>query len=542
MKFISIYDTSLRDGSQSEDAVLTLGDKIKIALKLDELGVAYIEGGWPGSGQLDSDFFSEISNHVLKNSVVSAFGSTHHPSRKPENDANLKAIIAAKTKLCCIFGKSWQLHATEALSITPEQNLEVISGSVSFLKKYVPQVFFDAEHFFDGYKHNRDYALAVLKIALEAGADALVLCDTNGGSLPHEIKPIMAEAVKNYPDAVFGIHAHNDCELAVANSIAAVQAGATQIQGTINGFGERCGNANLCSIIPILEIKEQNYKCLPEGRLEQMRAVSNYVSEVANMPPFSRQPFVGRSAFAHKGGVHVSAITRNASLYEQINPALVGNAQRVLLSDLAGRSNIVTLAKRFGFHLDKDQPVVKGILAELKRKANLGYDYAAAEASVELLLLRKLTQHGLREFFKLIQFKVIECKTSGDNPPLSEATVTVEVKGLIEHTAAFGQGPVNALDTALRKALTGFYPRLAEMRLVDFKVRVLTASRDNSGTASQVRVLIESSDRENKWVTVGVSYNIIEASWQALTDSVTYKLYKDEKPSCQQTEQPLVGK
>jgi 2-isopropylmalate synthase len=354
---------------------------------------------------------------------------------------------------------------------------------------------------------------------------------------------MVKEALKIAPDALFGIHAHNDCELAVANSIVAVLAGATQVQGTINGFGERCGNANLCSIIPVLEIKEQAYQCLPEGKLKLLRAVSNYVSEVANISPFSRQPFVGRSAFAHKGGVHVSAIAREASLYEQINPTLVGNTQRVLLSDLAGRSNIVTLAKRFGFHLDKDQPVVKGLLADLKHKAGLGYDYAAAEASVELLLLRKLARCGVREFFKLIQFKVIEAKTQGDQPPQSEATVTVEVEGKTEHTAAFGHGPVNALDNALRKALTGFYPRLAEMRLVDFKVRVLAASADNSGTASQVRVLIESSDQESKWVTVGVSFNIIEASWQALADSVTYKLYKDENgaSSCQKKSTAVAG-
>lgn len=528
MKNITIYDTTLRDGAQSEDVSLTLEDKIKIALKLDEFGVSYIEGGWPGSSPLDTNFFKEIANYSLKNSVISAFGSTHHPSSSPENDANLKAIIASGVKACTIFGKTWDIHATEALRVPLERNLELIANSVSHLKKHIAEVFFDAEHFFDGYKANPEYALAAIKSAHEAGADTLVLCDTNGGSLPGEIEKIVKDVVKALPDAKIGIHTHNDCEVAVANSLAAVAAGATHIQGTINGVGERCGNANLCSIIPNLEIKIGDYKCLPEGKMGMLRAISNYVAEVANMSPFSRQPFVGRSAFAHKGGVHVSAVARNASLYEHIDPDLVGNNQRVLLTDLAGRSNIVALAKRFGFHLDKDQPVVKGLLAELKAKANLGYDYAAAEASVELLLLRKLGRRGVREFFKLVQFKAMEFKSAPDTPPQSEATVTLEVEGVNEHTAAFGMGPVNAMDTALRKALCGFYPRLAEMRLVDFKVRVLTASKSHQGTASQVRVLIESADHDSKWVTVGVSYNIIEASWQALVDSITYKLYKDE--------------
>lgn len=528
MKKITIYDTTLRDGAQSEDVSLTLEDKIKIALRLDEFGVAYIEGGWPGSSPLDTAFFKEIANYGLKNSIIAAFGSTHHPSSSPESDGNLKNIVASGVKACTIFGKTWDLHVHEALRVSPERGLEIIAGSVRHLKRSVGEVFFDAEHFFDGYKNNREYALAAIRAAREAGADAIVLCDTNGGTLPDEIRDITADVVKVLPETVIGIHTHNDCGCAVAGSLMAVLAGATQVQGTVNGVGERCGNANLCSIIPNLEIKKGGYRCLPEGNLALLKSVSNYVAEVANMSPFSRQPYVGRSAFAHKGGVHVSAVSRNAALYEHIDPDLVGNDQRVLLTDLAGRSNIVALAKRFGFHLDKDQPVVKGLLAELKAKANLGYDYAAAEASVELLLLRKLGRRGVREFFKLVQFKALEWKAEPDRPPLSEATVTVEVEGVTEHTAAFGLGPVNAMDTALRKALSGFYPRLAEMRLVDFKVRVLTASRDHQGTASQVRVLIESADQEHKWVTVGVSYNIIEASWQALVDSITYKLYKDE--------------
>lgn len=528
MKQITIYDTTLRDGAQSEDVSLTLEDKIKIALKLDEFGVAYIEGGWPGSSPLDTAFFKEMANYGLKHAVIAAFGSTHHPSSSPENDANLKAIIASGVKAATIFGKTWDIHATEALRVPLERNLEIIDGSVRHLKKHLKEVFFDAEHFFDGYKANPEYALAAITKAHEAGADTIVLCDTNGGNLPEEVQKAVKAVVKALPNTKIGIHAHNDCEVAVANSLVAVAAGAVHIQGTINGVGERCGNANLCSIIPNLEIKIGEYQCLPKGNMAMLRTISSYISEVANISPFSRQPFVGRSAFAHKGGVHVSAVARNASLYEHIDPDLVGNNQRVLLTDLAGRSNIVALAKRFGFHLDKEQPVVKGLLSELKAKASLGYDYAAAEASVELLLLRKLGRRGVREFFKLVQFKALEWKSDPETPPKSEATVTIEVEGVTEHTAAFGMGPVSAMDTALRKALSGFYPRLSEMRLIDFKVRVLTASKSHQGTASQVRVLIESADQESKWVTVGVSYNIIEASWQALVDSITYKLYKDE--------------
>jgi len=529
MKNIIIYDTTLRDGNQAEDVNLSLEDKIKIALKLDELGVHYIEGGWPGASPVDTAFFREIATYNLKSARIAAFGSTHHPGNTAAHDKNLAALIAAKAPVVTIVGKTWDLHVHEALRVTNERYLEVIADSVALLKKNVPEVIFDAEHFFDGFKHNPDYAIAALKKAHESGADTLVLCDTNGGSLPDFVAAATKRIRKELPKAFIGIHTHNDCELAVATSLVAVEAGAGMVQGTINGIGERCGNTNLCSLIPILELKYDGaYRCLPEGRLSMLRAVSTYVAEVANMAPFSRQPFVGRSAFAHKGGVHVSAVNRNSVLYEHINPLEVGNEQRVLLTELAGRSNIVSMARRFGFHLDKDEPVVKGLLAELKQKASYGYDYAAAEASVELLLLRKLGRRGVRDFFKLIQFRVLESKQDNDGVPLSEATVTLEVEGAIEHTAAFGEGPVNALDSALRKALSGFYPRLKEMRLVDFKVRVLAATSEHKGTGSQVRVLIESADQNAKWVTVGVSFNIIEASWQALIDSVTYKLYKDE--------------
>ena len=529
MKNITIYDTTLRDGNQAEDVNLSLEDKIKITLKLDELGVAYVEGGWPGASPVDTAYFQEITGYNLKHARIAAFGSTYHPSGSAATDTNLAAIIAAKPQAACIFGKTCEIHAREALRVAPESYIPVVHSSVAFLRQHLPEVIFDAEHFFDGYKRNRDYALAVLTAAFEAGASHLVLCDTNGGGLPADIAAAVKDVKKHLPKAALGVHAHNDCELAAANSLAAVEAGAVMVQGTINGVGERCGNANLCSIIPALELKYGGaYRCLPEGKLELLRLVSNYVAEVANMAPFSRQPFVGRSAFAHKGGIHVSAVNRNSSLYEHIDPALVGNQQRILLTELAGRSNIVSMARRFGFHLDKDEPVVKGLLAELKQKAADGYDYAAAEASVELLLLRKLARRGVRDFFKPIQFRILESKLGADGEISSEATVTLEVEGVMEHTAAFGEGPVNALDKALRKALSGFYPRLKEMRLVDFKVRVLTAGTAGQGTASTVRVLIESADHTNKWVTVGVSYDVIEASRQALMDAVIYKLYKDE--------------
>jgi len=529
MKNITIYDTTLRDGNQAEDVNLSLEDKIKIALKLDEFGLHYVEGGWPGASPIDTAFFKEIASYNLKNTRIAAFGSTHNPGNTAAHDTNLAALIASKAPTVTIFGKTWDQHVHEALRVTNERYLEVIADSVALLKKNMPEVIFDAEHFFDGFRHNPDYAIAALKKAYENGADALVLCDTNGGSLPDFVAAATKRIRKELPKAVIGIHAHNDCELAVAVSLAAVEAGATMVQGTINGIGERCGNANLCSLVPILALKyDGEYRCLPEGRLAMLRAVSAYVAEVANIAPFSRQPFVGRSAFAHKGGIHVSAVNRNSALYEHINPLEVGNEQRILLTEMAGRSNIVSMARRFGFHLDSDEPVVKGLLAELKQKASYGYDYAAAEASVELLLLRKLGRRGVRDFFKLIQFRVLDSKQDNSGVPLSEATVTLEVEGAVEHTAAFGEGPVNALDNALRKALHGFYPRLKEMRLVDFKVRVLVASKEYRGTGSQVRVLIESADQNAKWVTVGVSSNIIEASWQALIDSVTYKLYKDE--------------
>ena len=535
---VSIYDTTLRDGCQSEDMQLSVADKIKIALRLDAFGIDVVEGGWPGSNPVDDGFFAEIASYGLKHARIAAFGSTHHPDQPADRDPNLTAIAASGASVGTIFGKSCERHAREALRLDPARNIEIIRDSVAWLRGRMAAVFFDAEHFFDGYKNNAAYALAALRAAFEAGAQTLVLCDTNGGTLPHEVHRIVSEIRAALPEAPLGIHSHNDCELAVANALAAVQAGAVQVQGTINGVGERCGNANLCSIIPLLEVK-CGLPCLPRdtedaspgsgNRLSQLSAVASYVAEVANLSPFSRQPFVGNSAFAHKGGVHVSAVNRCSSLYEHMSPELVGNGRRILITELGGRSNIVSLARRFGFHLDKDEPVVKGLFNELKKKASLGYDYAAAEASVELLILRKLARRGVREFYRLVQYHVSALRAAAHETPLVETSVMVEVEGVIEHTAATGKGPVNALDTALRKALLPFYPRLAEMRLLDFKVRVLSASDGSGGTASVVRVLIESGDADASWITVGVSHDIIEASWQALADSLTYKLYRDEE-------------
>jgi 2-isopropylmalate synthase len=530
MPKIAIYDTTLRDGSQSEEIHLSTADKVRIARKLDDLGVDYIEGGWPGSNPTDMGFFKEIKNYELTNTRVAAFGSTHMAKSSPESDKNLQSLIAARAEVITIFGKTWDIHVEEALRTTLDHNLEIIRNSLAFLKSQTAELFFDAEHFFDGFKANKDFAMACLQQAMAAGADALVLCDTNGGTLPHEIAEIVSLVHTTFPEATLGIHAHNDGELAVANSLQAVQHGVTHIQGTINGYGERCGNANLCSIIPNLEIK-MGIPCLPEDCLTKLTNVSHVVSEIANVRSFHRQPFVGKSAFAHKGGVHVSAVQKNPKTYEHIPPETVGNKQRILLSDLAGQSNILFKAKRYGFDLDKNDPFVLELLSELKHRENKGYEFSAAEASFELLLNRVMGRS--RDYFRIIAFRVLDTQNREDGIPFTEATVMVKVGGMVEHTAATGMGPVNALDNALRKALQRFYPNISDMHLVDFKVRVLWDLKNDdgqfAGTASQVRVLIESRDQYSQWVTVGVHYNILEASRQALEDSVNYKLFKDDQ-------------
>jgi len=518
---VEIYDTTLRDGSQAEDISFSLDDKLRITEKLDELGIHYIEGGWPGSNPKDAEYFKKIRKVSLKNSIVTAFGSTHRPKLKVEDDHNIKALVGSEARIFTIFGKTWDFHVKEALKISLEENLDLIFNTITYLKKYAEKVFFDAEHFFDGYKNNPEYALKCLKTAEQAEADCIVLCDTNGGTLPQEIEKILKK-IRQIINIPLGIHAHNDSECAVANSIIAVLCGAEQVQGTINGFGERCGNANLCSVIPNLQLK-LGYKCIDEQKLERLAEVSRFVYEIANIIPFKRQPFVGDSAFAHKGGIHVSAVRKRPETYEHIRPELVGNRQRILVSDLSGKSNILKKAEEFGISLSPESPEVKIIVDAVKNLENEGWEFQGADASLELLFRSTL---GLkRKFFELIGFRVINEKRKMDEPTLSEATIMVRVGKNIEHTAATGNGPVNALDNALRKALERFYPELKKVKLKDYKVRVVNSGR---GTASKVRVLVESGDEESVWSTVGVSENIIEASWQAIVDSIEYKLLKEK--------------
>jgi 2-isopropylmalate synthase len=525
MRQVRIYDTTLRDGSQAEELNLTTEDKIRIARKLDELGIHYIEGGWPGSNPTDRQFFKEIKNYALKNSAVTAFGSTHNAKLAPDADPNLKAIVDAEVPVATLFGKTWDFHVTHALRVPLPRNLELISGSMAFLRPHVGELFFDAEHFFDGFRANRDYALACLKAAQDAGCDVLVLCDTNGGTLTHELSEIFRAVQQTLPGAKLGIHTHNDAELAVANSVEAVRLGAVQVQGTVNGYGERCGNANLCSIMPTLELK-MGIGCIGEENLKKLTGIAHYVAETVNLRPFPRQAYVGGSAFAHKAGVHVSAVVKNPQTYEHIRPDQVGNSNRILLSDLAGRSNILFKARQYGYDLDKDDPAVLDLLAELKRREGMGYEYSVAEASYEILFFRMMGWS--KRYFQLVNYRVLDSVT-GTGEPFSEATVMLQVRGEVAHTAATGHGPVNALDVALRRALEPSYPTLAQMRLLDFKVRVMSAqNKDSGGTASFVRVLIESGDKQDRWTTVGVSHNVIDASWQALVDSLNYKLFKDD--------------
>ncbi|OGP79178.1 MAG: citramalate synthase [Deltaproteobacteria bacterium RBG_16_49_23] len=518
---IKIYDTTLRDGSQAEDIAFSVEDKVRIAQKLDGLGIHYIEGGWPGSNPKDLQFFQEIKSVPLSRSKMVAFGSTCRAGTLPQNDPNFQTLIAAETEIVTIFGKSWDMHALEALNISLEQNLEIIYQSVRFLKGKVPEVIFDAEHFFDGFKNNPSYALSILRAAQEAKADWIVLCDTNGGALPYDLQMAIQE-VKKKITVPLGIHVHNDTEMAVANSLLAVREGITQVHGTINGYGERCGNANLCSIIPNLKLK-MGLDCVTDDQLTKITEVSRFVSELANLPHPKYLPYVGDSAFAHKGGVHVSAIRKSPLTYEHIQPERVGNRRRVLISDLSGGSNILYKAAEFGIDLESNDPTVRRILEDLKQLEHEGFQFEGAEGSFEILVKKALGKH--KKFFELMGFRVIVEKKEEEGFPLSEATIMVRVGDQVEHTAAVGNGPVNALDNAIRKALEKFYPELKEVKLLDYKVRILS-TRD--GTGAQTRVLIESGDRESKWGTVGVSENIIQASWQALVDSIDYKLLKEE--------------
>jgi 2-isopropylmalate synthase len=513
---IEIYDTTLRDGMQGESVNFSVADKCRVVEQLDALGVDFIEGGWPGSNPRDVAFFERVRTLKLSSARIAAFGATRRNSLTCDADPSIQALLKAETPVVTIFGKSWLLHVTEALRLTPEENLEIIADTVRYLAARVPFLIYDAEHFFDGYRSNPDYALETLRLAAAGGARRIVLCDTNGGSLPADVAHVTRQVIQEI-EVPLGIHCHNDGDVAVANTLAAISAGATQVQGTINGYGERCGNANLCSVIPNLQLK-LGYEVLGPGSLQKLRATSRFVSEMANCALDSRAAFIGDSAFAHKGGIHVSAVERNPVTYEHIDPEAVGNRRRILISDLSGRANLLAKARELGLKLNDEQRV----LDELKRLEHDGYEFEAAEASFELLVAKLRGTH--HPYFELVGFRVID-EHRGALMPMSEATVKVKVGKRVEHTAATGNGPVNALDNALRRALERFYPSLSEMRLVDYKVRVINSTL--SGTASLVRVLISSADERGAWGTVGVSANIVEASWRALVDSVDFKLTRD---------------
>ena len=523
-RLIKLYDTTLRDGTQGEGVAFSMEDKVRIAQRLDALGIHYIEGGWPGSNPKDLRFFKRVQGAVFKTAKISAFGATRRPGVRPQEDPNLQALVEAGPPVVTIFGKSWDFHVTAALGTTLEENVAMIGDSIAYLLKHFEEVIYDAEHFFDGFKRNREYALATLRAAEAAGAHCLVLCDTNGGCVPHEIVEIL-RAVKQVvkPSSPLGIHVHNDTECAVANTLAAVSEGVNHVQGTVNGYGERCGNANLISIIPNLMLK-MGLESLPRENLHELRDVSRFVSELANRKPWSSQPYVGDSAFAHKGGIHVSAVLKHPETYEHVDPEAVGNHRRVLVSELSGQSNVLWKAREYGIDLDKNTPDARRILEMLKRLEDEGFQFEGAEASFELLMERALGDH--RSYFELQGFRVIVEEQGSGTEPVAEATVKLRVKGIEEHTAASGNGPVNALDHALRKALEDFYPNLRQMSLLDYKVRILDESK---ATAAKTRVLITSGDGDETWGTVGVADNIIEASWQALVDSVEYKLRRDER-------------
>ncbi len=518
---VVIYDTTLRDGSQTEGISFSVSDKIKITEKLDELGIHYIEGGWPGSNPKDEEYFKAMQKKKLKNAKLAAFGSTRRAGIKAADDINLKSLVASKTPTVTIFGKSWDLHVTDIIKTTLEENLNMISDSVAFLKKNKLEVFYDAEHFFDGYKHNPEYALKAVLAAQNAGADCIIFCDTNGGTLPEEVAGII-EVIKHHFKVPMGIHTHNDMDLAVANSLAAIDSGCTQVQGTFNGLGERCGNADLCTIIGILHTK-MGRKSIPDAKVKNLMEASYFLSEISNIKLPDNHAFVGHSAFAHKGGVHIDAIIKNPLAYEHIKPELVGNRTRLLTSELAGKMPIVLKAEKMGVKIDKKSPEAQQLLKDLQDKENEGYQFEAADASFELFLRRQFKK--MPKFFILEGFKVSTEKRN-DGKVSAEASVRLEVNETDQFSAAQGDGPVSALDKALRGALDKFYPTLKNMHLSDYKVRVLNTKQ---GTAAKVRVLIESQDNHDSWTTVGVHENIIEASWEALVDSIEYKLLKDKR-------------
>lgn len=522
MTQIHVYDSTLRDGAQAQGISYSVDDKIKIVERLDELGISYIEAGNPGSNPKDLEFFKRVGELKLRNTKIIAFGSTRKVGIAVEDDNNVKSLLKAGTQAVAIFGKSWDYQVTDILRTTLEENLAMIGDTIAFFKAQGKEVVFDAEHFFDGYRFNSDYALQSLAAAAKAGADCLVLCDTNGGTFPDKIFELTRLVVERFPGVAIGIHCHNDCEMAVANSVAAVQAGATQVQGTINGIGERCGNANLCAIIPNVELK-LGHQCLPTGELVHLTSVARFVSEIANMPLSDKAAYVGNDAFAHKGGMHIDAVNKNPVSYEHINPEAVGNNRRILMSEVAGRSTLLAKINMIDPTLTKDSPETKKIVDKLKELEHEGYQFETAESSFELVVRKLLGKY--RPFFDLKEFKVVvnEPSVNGTN---SLAMLKIAVGGEDEITAAEGDGPVNALDKAMRKALERFYPAIREMRLTDYKVRVLDSDK---ATAAKVRVLIESADKSDSWTTIGVSTDVIDASWRALVDAIEYKLVREQE-------------
>jgi 2-isopropylmalate synthase len=525
---IWLYDTTLRDGTQREGLSVSIEDKLRIARALDELGVPFIEGGWPGANPKDVQFFWQLQSSPLKNAQVTAFCSTRRPNTTVANEPMLQAILAAGTRWVTIFGKSWDLHVIEGIKTTLSENLAMIRDSIEYLRAQGRCVIYDAEHWFDGYKNNPEYALHTLTTAVSSGAEWIVLCDTNGGTLPHEISSIVSDVTKEIKGVKLGIHTHNDADTAVANALAAVMAGATMVQGTINGYGERCGNANLCSLIPNLQIK-LGFKCIEDNHLTRLAETSRFVSEVVNLAPDEHAAFVGRSAFAHKGGIHVSAVERNPLTYEHIQPEQVGNQRRIVISEQAGVSNVIAKARTFGIELNKQNPETREILERLKALESEGYQFEGAEASFELLMREALgTRH---KFFEVKGFQV-HCDLAQKkeiNNALATVKIAVEGKDILQ--AAEGNGPVAALDAALRKALVNFYPRISEFELSDYKVRILNP---NAGTAAKTRALVESRNAHQRWTTVGVSTNILDASYQAVVEGLEYGLLLNicEAASC----------
>jgi len=521
MSKITIYDTTLRDGSQTEGISFSVNDKVKITEKLDELGVHYIEGGWPGSNPKDQEYFKLMKGRKFKNAKIAAFGSTRRAKIKTADDINIKELVRSKADTITIFGKSWDLHVTDIIRTTLDENIMMIFDSVQYLKKKNRELFYDAEHFFDGFKRNPSYAIRTLLAAQEAGADCIILCDTNGGTLPHEIHNIILE-IRDAIEVPLGIHTHDDLGVGVANSIAAVKAGCEHIQGTFNGLGERCGNSNLVTLIGILHTKLK-IQSIPEKNMDKLMSTSHFISDISNFKLPDNAAFVGRSAFAHKGGVHIDAMVKNPLAYEHIEPKLVGNHRRFVTSELAGKMPIIIKAQKMNVSLDKKSPEAKKIMKALQKKEHGGYQFEAADASFELFLKRSLKKY--KPFFQLESFRTASEKRF-DGRVFAEASVRISVNGENRFSASDGNGPVDALDRALRGALSSFYPSLEEMHLSDYKVRVIDSKE---GAGAKVRVLIESQDKTDSWTTVGVHENIIEASWEALTDSIEYKLLKDQK-------------